>query len=72
MQAGILYGTADAVEGMVARICRELGATPRVVATGGLSSLIAPRCPSIERCEPSLVLEGIRLICERTGRTPPP
>jgi type III pantothenate kinase len=67
MQAGVLFGAADAVEGMVRRIRQELGADARVIATGGLSSLIAPRCPSIERCEPALVLEGIRLICEMTG-----
>lgn len=67
MQAGVLFGAADAVEGMVRRIRQELGVDARVIATGGLSPLIAPRCPSIERCEKSLVLEGIRLICEITG-----
>jgi type III pantothenate kinase len=67
MQAGVMYGVADAIEGMVRRIRKEIGDAVRVVATGGLSSVVAPHCPSIEATEPSLVLEGIRLICQRAG-----
>jgi type III pantothenate kinase len=63
MQSGVLYGAADGVEGMVRRIREELGEHAKVIATGGLAAVIAPECPSIEHCEPSLVLEGIRLIC---------
>jgi type III pantothenate kinase len=70
MQAGIMYAAADAIEGMVRRIRSELGVQARVVATGGLSSVMAPHCPSIESVEPSLVLEGIRLICQRAGARP--
>ncbi len=70
MQSGVMFAAADAIEGMVARIRAELGTTVRVIATGGLSAIVAPHCPSIEAVEPSLVLDGIRLICERAGRVP--
>jgi type III pantothenate kinase len=65
MQAGVMFGTVDAVEGMVRRIRQELGAEARVIATGGLSTVIARYTSVIEKCEPALVLEGIRLIWER-------
>ncbi len=65
MQAGIMFGTVDSVEGIVRRISQELGAQPKVIATGGLSAVMAQHTKVIEASEPSLVLEGIRLICER-------
>jgi type III pantothenate kinase len=72
MQIGVLYGAIDSMEGMIRRIQRELSATerkaPRVIATGGFSSFISQHSALIERCEPSLVLEGIRLICRRLGK----
>jgi type III pantothenate kinase len=68
MQAGIMFGTVDGVEGTVRRIRQELGTDAKVIATGGLSSVIARHTPVISALEPTLVLEGIRLICERVGR----
>jgi type III pantothenate kinase len=65
MQAGIMFGAVDAVEGMIGRIRKELGAPARVIATGGLSSTIAGCTDLISACEPSLVLEGVRMIYER-------
>ncbi len=67
MQSGILYGAVDAVQGMIARVRNELRHDARVIATGGLSSIIAPLCPSINALEPSLVLKGIRILCERSS-----
>jgi type III pantothenate kinase len=66
MQSGIMFGTVDAVEGIVRRIAAELKSSPRVIATGGLAEVVAHHSAVIEACEPTLVLEGIRLICERT------
>jgi type III pantothenate kinase len=70
MQAGIMFGAIDAVEGIVRRIRRELGTEARVIATGGLSSVVANHTKVIEACEPSLVLEGIQLIHERVRGIP--
>jgi type III pantothenate kinase len=50
---------------MVRRIREELGEPARVIATGGLSHIIARHTSVIEACEPSLVLDGIRMIYER-------
>lgn len=65
MQAGVMFGCVDTMEGIVRRIRQELGANAKVIATGGLSTIIANHTSIIEACEPSLVLEGVRLIWER-------
>jgi type III pantothenate kinase len=65
MQAGVMYGAVDAVEGTVRRIRLELGTPARVIATGGLAKVLAPHAPVIEKVEPTLVLDGIRMIWER-------
>ena len=63
-----LFGAVDAVEGIVRRIKAEIGKDARVIATGGLAPVISRYTTVIEKCEPSLVLEGIRLIYERIQR----
>jgi len=68
MQAGMMFGTVEMVEGIVRRIRKELGADARVIATGGLSSIVAEHTDVIQAVEPSLVLDGIRLIWERVTR----
>jgi type III pantothenate kinase len=68
MQAGVMFGTVDAVEGTIRRITAELHATPKVIATGGLSGIVAAHTSVINACEPSLVLEGVRMIYERVKR----
>jgi type III pantothenate kinase len=65
MQAGVMFGTVDAVEGTVRRITQELGTPAKVIATGGLASVIARHTKVITVCEPSLVLDGVRLIFRR-------
>jgi type III pantothenate kinase len=65
LQSGLLYGYAGLVESMVARIRRELGEHARVIATGGLAQRIADECPAIERVEPFLTLEGLRILFEK-------
>ncbi len=68
MQSGVMFGTVDAVEGIIRRITAELGGTPKVIATGGLAGIIAAHTKAIQACEPSLVLDGVRLIFERVKR----
>jgi type III pantothenate kinase len=50
------------VDTMVRRMRKELGEDARVIATGGLAGLIASETETIERVEPFLTLEGLRLI----------
>jgi type III pantothenate kinase len=65
MQSGVLYGALDAMETMVRRISREIDDYPTVVATGGFSELMAKHSKMINKHEPTLVLDGIRIIVEK-------
>jgi len=67
IQSGIVYGYAGLVDGIVERLRAELDETTQapVIVTGGLATLIAdvPKC--IQRVEPNLTLDGVRLCFER-------
>ena len=69
MQSAAYWGSADLVDGLVARIATELGAKPTVIATGGWSSVIAPACRSIDHTDPDLTLHGLRLAASRLAGT---
>ncbi len=62
MQAGIIYGYAGLVDGIVERMKKELSLQSKVVATGGLAELIAPETRSVEETRPQLTLEGLSLL----------
>jgi type III pantothenate kinase len=62
MKSGIVFGYVALVEGMVARIQRELGIKTRVIATGGYAELIAREANIIDEVNPHLTLIGLRLI----------
>jgi type III pantothenate kinase len=64
MQAGIIYGYAGLVDGIVERMKKELSADARVVATGGLAELVSPETKTIQEIKPQLTLEGLRLLFE--------
>ncbi len=69
IRAGILFGTVDAIDGMVRRIRAEWPdeSTPRVVATGGLSRLIAPLSDTIDTVDLDLTLHGLRVAADAMG-----
>ena len=62
MKSGIVFGYVGLVEGMVARIQKELGVKTRVIATGGFAQLIASETKVIDEVTPDLTLIGLRLI----------
>lgn len=62
IKSGIIYGNAAMVDGMVERMAKEMGESPKILATGGLAPLIFELSNTIERVEQSLTLEGLRLI----------
>jgi type III pantothenate kinase len=64
IQSGLIFGTAGEVDGIVTRIRAALpGAT--AIATGGLAPVVLPHTTSIDRHEPWLTLEGLRLVFEK-------
>ncbi|KWX79179.1 Type III pantothenate kinase [compost metagenome] len=66
MQAGIIFGYAGQVEGIVRRIKAEMNAPVlKVIATGGLATLIAGETECIDEVNPMLTLEGLRIIYDR-------
>ncbi|PZE19226.1 type III pantothenate kinase [Paenibacillus xerothermodurans] len=65
MQAGIIYGFAGQVDGIVQRIREEYQVKPRVIATGGLAELISRHSRTIDSVDQLLTLQGLRVIYER-------
>ncbi len=68
LQSGIIFGIAGQVDALVGRFQLEMGGGAKVIATGGLSSLIAEHSRTIEFCDELLTLYGLRIIYERTSR----
>lgn len=66
MQAGIIYGFAGQIDAIVERFCEELGVNVKVIATGGLAEFIAPETKTIQIVNPLLMLEGLRLLYEKS------
>jgi type III pantothenate kinase len=65
MQSGIYWGYVGMIEGLVARIQGEFGAKLKVIATGGLAPLLAEGTTVIERIDPDITLDGLRMLAER-------
>lgn len=67
MQSGLVYGTAAMIDGMLEKIEEELGETPTVVATGGLSKEIIAHCKRNIIYSENLLLDGLRAIYEKNN-----
>ena len=65
LQSGLVYGFAGQVDGIVERIRDELAVEAQTVATGGLADLIVPHARTLERIDPFLTLEGLRVVWDR-------
>lgn len=63
IRAGVMFGAADAIDGMVQRIKAEWPRKqePLVIATGGFAETLAKVCKSFDRVEPSLTLQGLQI-----------
>lgn len=64
MQSGLVLGHVAMVEGLLDRMRVELPGA-KVIATGGLVSILAPLTTYFDAVDPWLTLEGLRLIAER-------
>lgn len=65
MQAGIMYGTIEMVNGLVRRLLDELGKEANIIATGGMAAQLVDKLIISPKHEPYLTLEGLRLIYEK-------
>jgi type III pantothenate kinase len=63
IRAGVLFGAADATDGIVRRIKKAWprSGEPLVIATGGLAELMATLCTTFDRVEPHLTLQGLQI-----------
>jgi type III pantothenate kinase len=68
MQSGLYFGYIGLVENTIAEVRKELGRNAKVIATGGFGGEITPEVPAIDRYEPDLVLEGLRIVYERNRK----
>ena len=75
MQSGLVYGHMGIVQYIVERMKKELmeidgGDTePKVIATGGMASMIAEGVDCIDEVDKMLTLEGLKLIYEKNRKS---
>lgn len=65
MQSGIFFGYAGLVDNIVNMMKSELGDDTKVVATGGLASLICAETKTVDHVDKFLTLDGLRIIYGR-------
>jgi type III pantothenate kinase len=68
IQSGFVFGFAGLIDGIVRRIEEELGEA-RLLATGGLASVVVPFTETIDEVDDLLTLKGLRLIHDRNTST---
>ena len=62
IKSGLLYGNAGMLDGLIERINESLGEKCTVIATGGLSTVVAPLCKSDITVDEDLLLKGLMVI----------
>lgn len=65
MQSGVFYGYVAQVDGIITRIEHQMGVKLKVIATGGLASLIAGESETIDYVDSYLTLKGLNLIYQK-------
>src|SRR5215213_2920020 len=64
MLTGIYWGYVAMMEGLVARLKREIGRSVKVIATGGLAALFDKQTDLFDAVEPDLTIRGLSLLHE--------
>ncbi len=69
MQAGLVYGCIGQTEYIIKQMKKEIGIEDiKVIATGGLGNIIAKETDIIDHYNPTLTLEGLRMIYEKNKK----
>ncbi len=66
IQSGVVLGFAGLADSIIEKTEQEVGVKINVVATGGLSNIIAPLTKNIKIIEELLTLDGLQLIGQLT------
>jgi type III pantothenate kinase len=63
IRAGVVYGAADQIDGLVRRVkaAWPRPQKPMVIGTGGLAEMFQPLCREIEQVDPYLTLRGLEI-----------
>lgn len=69
LQSGIMFGFVGQTEAIVAKMRKEMGVNARVVATGGLASVMAKHTTVIEAVDPHASLYGLRAFARSSSYT---
>ena len=64
IQSGLYFGYIGLVESLIIKLKAEMGCNPTVIATGGFAQLIAAESKLIDKINPDLTLEGLRVLYE--------
>ena len=68
LQSGIMLGAIDVIDGMFQRILTEMGwENGNIIVTGGFGELISPHLLTKHTLLPTLTLDGIRIIYEKSS-----
>lgn len=65
IQSGIVFGYASLVDGILSRMFEELGASPKVIATGGLARVICAQTKLVAEIDDNLTMDGLRILYHR-------
>lgn len=70
IQSGILWGYVGMVEKMIQRIKIEIGMPHKVIATGGLSSILTPLRYIFDEVDKNITLNGLKIIARLVNKSP--
>jgi len=67
IKSGVLWGYGAMVDGLIKKLSAEFPSDPQVIATGGMSELLAAYTESIQTVDPMLTLKGLRILHEKNS-----